>query len=320
MEHDDANAARAVVERLTRDLEVARAMLAERDRLLEGQHEASEVHRAGFAQLIRERDASDSECCRLKERLVASGGQMAELRARAERAESALAEQEEITERPSRVRGRLTPGRTATGEIALWCLALWSGRPDPSEWEYGDGTPFDMGAAVADAHAAFTSLSAVVERLTRERDALLARVAEAKRPCEEVESDTTQPDPLSDTARSRFAEPWPACPTCPSCTSPCGTRDSARIEEPSHLRCMSCGEQWLALPGEVAQALAADAAWELRQQKIGLVREHLTDTVWLVAEAFGADRECVGCQKVVRSMSREHGSVCGLHRTAEGAP
>jgi hypothetical protein len=98
-----------------------------------------------------------------------------------------------LAERPSRVRGRLTPGRTATGEIALWCLALWSGRPDPSEWEYGDGTPFDMGAAVADAHAAFTSLRDVVDRLTRERDALLARVAEAKRPCEEVETTPTVP-------------------------------------------------------------------------------------------------------------------------------
>ena len=47
------------------DLEVARAMIAERDRLLASEHEAAEVHRAGFAQLIRERDASDAECRRL---------------------------------------------------------------------------------------------------------------------------------------------------------------------------------------------------------------------------------------------------------------
>lgn len=44
------------------------------------------------------------------------------------------------------------------------------------------------------------------------------------------------------------------------------------------------------------------------------VREHLTETIWLVVEAFGGDRNCAGCQKVVRHMDRrEYGSICAFH-------
>lgn len=39
-------------------------------------------------------------------------------------------------------------------------------------------------------------------------------------------------------------------------------------------------------------------------------RAHLTETIWLVAEAFGADRECAGCQKVVRDADRR--KICRL--------
>lgn len=44
------------------------------------------------------------------------------------------------------------------------------------------------------------------------------------------------------------------------------------------------------------------------------VRAHLTETVWLVVEAFGGRRDCLACAKVVRHMDRrELGSVCVTH-------
>lgn len=48
-------------------------------------------------------------------------------------------------------------------------------------------------------------------------------------------------------------------------------------------------------------------------------REYWEETVWLVAEAFGADRSCDGCRKVVRKLSkREAGWRCALHWSPSG--
>ena len=45
------------------------------------------------------------------------------------------------------------------------------------------------------------------------------------------------------------------------------------------------------------------------------VLAHASETVWLVAEAFGADRNCEGCRKVVRKCDRRDlGYVCMVHR------
>jgi hypothetical protein len=45
------------------------------------------------------------------------------------------------------------------------------------------------------------------------------------------------------------------------------------------------------------------------------VREHLTETIWLVAESYGADRECEGCRTVVRRADRHDKplSRCARH-------
>lgn len=59
----------------------------------------------------------------------------------------------------------------------------------------------------------------------------------------------------------------------------------------------------------VRKALDGDLKFDL---------EYMSETVWLVAEAFGADRNCPGCQKVVRHMDRrEVGTRCGLHWSPE---
>ena len=57
--------------------------------------------------------------------------------------------------------------------------------------------------------------------------------------------------------------PHQDCPTCPECSAPCLTTIGERIPA-GHLRCACCGEDTLALPGEVAQALEADRAWLAR--------------------------------------------------------
>ena len=52
------------------------------------------------------------------------------------------------------------------------------------------------------------------------------------------------------------------------------------------------------------------------------LREHLTETVWRVAEAFGASRTCPGCAKVVRFIDRRedpHGRAPScLHHAQAG--
>lgn len=47
---------------------------------------------------------------------------------------------------------------------------------------------------------------------------------------------------------------------------------------------------------------------------------HLTETVWLVAEAFGAKRDCVSCEAVVRKLDKRRlGYVCLRHGIREAA-
>jgi hypothetical protein len=51
-----------------------------------------------------------------------------------------------------------------------------------------------------------------------------------------------------------------------------------------------------------------------REPSKEVIIERMSETVWLVAEAFGGRRDCPACQKVVRHMDRrELGSVCALH-------
>jgi len=53
---------------------------------------------------------------------------------------------------------------------------------------------------------------------------------------------------------------------------------------------------------------------DLRQEREE-VREHLSETVWLVAEYFGAVRGCWGCMKAIRKWDQrtEMGTVCFGH-------
>lgn len=64
----------------------------------------------------------------------------------------------------------------------LWTLALFAGQPDPDAWEFGDGTPVDLGSAVVETNAVLELLTVAlgqsklkVDRLTR---ALAAERAE----------------------------------------------------------------------------------------------------------------------------------------------
>ena len=44
------------------------------------------------------------------------------------------------------------------------------------------------------------------------------------------------------------------------------------------------------------------------------IRSHLTETIWLVAEAVGLDRNCPGCVKSIRKIDkRDLGYVCLKH-------
>lgn len=58
---------------------------------------------------------------------------------------------------------------------------------------------------------------------------------------------------LEDRVRPAFSD----CPACPLCSAPSLTTIAESLEA-GYLRCGCCGEDVLALPGEVAQALLAD--------------------------------------------------------------
>ena len=61
-------------------------------------------------------------------------------------------------------------------------------------------------------------------------------------------------------------------------------------------------------PGALPEVRAVYSA------KVSRMQAHLTETVWLVAVAYGADRDCPGCQKVVRKLdARESGYACLNH-------
>ncbi len=51
------------------------------------------------------------------------------------------------------------------------------------------------------------------------------------------------------------------------------------------------------------------------------VQEHLTETIWIVAEAYGANRDCEGCRTVVRRHDRREKpeTVCLLHARVSAA-
>ena len=45
------------------------------------------------------------------------------------------------------------------------------------------------------------------------------------------------------------------------------------------------------------------------------VRDWVTESCWLIAESFGADRKCGGCQTVMRRLDRRQydGTGCAQH-------
>lgn len=63
---------------------------------------------------------------------------------------------------------------------------------------------------------------------------------------------------------------------------------------------------------EEAVTLVLDDA-EIEAQ-IRKIQAHLTETVWLVAETYGADRTCAACRRVVHALdARDTGYVCVKH-------
>ncbi len=72
-----------------------------------------------------------------------------------------------------------------------------------------------------------------------------------------------------------MSEPWTDCPRCPKCRMPCGSAKHARERygfdpnRPKALACLACGECWTGTDEEVAQARAADDAWdaELKRER-----------------------------------------------------
>lgn len=63
----------------------------------------------------------------------------------------------------------------------------------------------------------------------------------------------------------RKLKPWMRCPTCPSCGSACGIGWTQHMAEKTMLRCAACGADWTGTPEQIAQAEAADLAWEKRE-------------------------------------------------------
>lgn len=72
--------------------------------------------------------------------------------------------------------------------------------------------------------------------------------------------------------------PWSDCPTCPACSMPCGSeKRGAELYGRRGLACCACGHFWKGSKDEVAQARAADAAWEAEcARHAAIAREQLT--------------------------------------------
>jgi hypothetical protein len=69
--------------------------------------------------------------------------------------------------------------------------------------------------------------------------------------------------------------PWTDCPTCPACGGPVGIgiathgrgADLAWAYPEARLACPACGHAWVGSDADVAQAAAADAAWEIEDAR-----------------------------------------------------